>query len=670
MRRHTPAARWFIPTLLVTSALAMATTARAETGEAATDRLNDIIVTAQKVEQLLGTVPASVAVIGEAELRSPNLAGMERLEGRIPGLAFQPFGQAGLNSPVMRGVTANFNAFSTSTLLLVDGVPTLTAQGFENGFLDLDRIEVLRGPQSTLYGRNAEAGVIAVYNRPMEGPLRASVTGEYGSRNRRYGAASISAPIVDNTLYASASGSWFAQDGFIRNTASGQRGDDRERQNLNLGLHWTPSASTDLVLRYALQNYDDGATLWGAPTAPRLQVGSGLPSWNRSRSQTASLTAKHQITPDITIQSITAYNVFRDDVQQDTDFQPADMLSIRRDHHLRALSEEVRIDGKLGAATWLVGLYGDWSDNDLHNASRRGIVVEDLQTAQKSDSLAAFTHWTIPLGAGWTASLGARVERTGVEIRPLGGVRQKRDWTYASPRAALQHGFAPGQLWYASVSRGVRTGGFNALSPAAGYPAFAPEKIWSYETGIKGSIDGRLRYAVTGYWMDIKDMQVIQMPSPGTIYITSAATATSKGVEAELDWAIGAGFALKGGLTWNRTRFDRFVDGGAVYDGKRNPFAPDLNGHVTLRYDSPTGLFAEGGLTGSSRVHLDAANRYRRGGYRLVDATAGYRRGPWEVVAYVRNLFNERYDAVGYQNGFVTVYSPPREGGVRLNWRM
>lgn len=632
MRRTTKGARPSLLILLGTSAQAVGTPAHAD--DAAADRLSDIVVTAQKVEQPLGTVPASVAVIGEAELRSPNLAGMERLEGRIPGLAFQPFGQAGLNSPVMRGVTANFNAFSTSTLLLVDGVPTLTAQGFENGFLDLDRIEVLRGPQSPLYGRNAEAGVIAIYSRPMEGPLRASVTGEYGSRNRRNGAASISAPIADDKLFASASGSWFAQDGFIRNTATGKRADDRERQNLNLGLRWAPSTDTDFVLRYALQNYDDGATLWGAPTAPRLEVRSGLPSWNRSRSQTVSLTAKHQVTPDITIRSITAYNAFRDDVQQDTDFQPADMLSIRRDHHLRTLSEEVRIDGKLGGATWLFGLYGDRSDNDLHNVSRRGLIREDLRTKQESDSLAAFTHWTVPLGSGWTASLGARIERASVEIRPLGGIRHKRDWTYASPRAALQYAFAPGQLWYASVSRGVRTGGFNALSPAAGYPVFAPGKIWSYETGIKGSIDGRLRYALTGYWMDIMDMQVIQMPSPGTIYITSAATATSKGVEAELDWAIGAGFSLKGGLALNRTRFDRFVDGAAVYDGKRNPFAPDLNGHVALRYDTPIGLFAEAGLTGSSRVYLDAANRYQRSGYRLVDATAGYRRGSWEIAAY------------------------------------
>jgi iron complex outermembrane receptor protein len=196
----------------------ISSSACAQAADDAALQLPAITVTAEKRARALEDVPASIAVINGWDIEQSGIIGMEQLEGRVPGLSFQPFGQAGMNSPVMRGLTANFNTFSTSTLLLVDGVPTLTAQGFENGFLDLDRIEVLRGPQSTLYGRNAEAGVIALHSQPMDNTPRASITGEIGSRDRRALRFALSRPVVEDKLYASISGSWFAQDGFIDNT--------------------------------------------------------------------------------------------------------------------------------------------------------------------------------------------------------------------------------------------------------------------------------------------------------------------------------------------------------------------------------------------------------------------------------------------------------------------
>lgn len=637
----------------------------------ATHRLPAITVAAEKMEKALENVPASVAVLDGQDIEQSGLVGMEQLEGRIAGLSFQPFGQAGMNSPVMRGLTANFNTFSTSALMLVDGVPVLTAQGFENGFLDLDRIEVLRGPQSTLYGRNAEAGVIALHSRPMDGIPRASLSAEFGSENRRVVRFAASRPLVDDTLYGSISGSWFAQDGFIDNQYTGAKEDERKHRSLNLGLRWTPGAQTDLELRYARQEYDDGAALWGAPTAPRAEVSSGTASWNRSRGQTLSLNASHQFASGIRLRSITAYSDFKDRVRQDTDFMPADMLHVERDHRLRNLSQELRLEGRLGNAEWLAGLYGDRQDNDLENISKMPMGVSDLRLNQRGHTVAAFTHWNVPLSQRWSLSAGARIERNQVSVHPQVGGREERSWTHVSPRLAVQYQFSPGQQWYASVARGVRAGGFNVVSPAVDYMAYDPEKNWSYETGIKGWIaDGRLRYSLAAYVMDIKDMQVMQMPVPGMMYITSAATATSKGVELDVDYLLGTRWQLKAGVAWNQTRFDRFRDGAASYDGHRNPFAPDWTGHIALRYEAARGWYAQASVVGGSKVYLDAANEYQRNGYGLINLIAGYTHGNWELAAYANNIANKTYDAVGYQNGFVTVYSPAREVGLRLTWRL
>lgn len=630
-----------------------------------------VIVTAEKSARSLEEVAASVAVIDGRDIEQSGITGMEQLEGRIPGLSFQPFGQAGMNSPVMRGLTANFNTFSTATLLLVDGVPTLTAQGFENGMLDLDRIEVIRGPQSTLYGRNAEAGVIAVHSMPMDDTPRASLSGEVGSRDKRVLRFAVSRPLVRDHLYASVSGNWSSQDGFIDNVHTGSKEDDRERRDLNLGVRWTPGDATDLVLRYARQEYDDGASLWGAPTAPRGQVASGTPSWNRSRGQTLSLNAQHQLPSGLQLHSITAWNDFKDRIQQDTDFMPADMLHVGRGHHLRTLSQEFRLEGSLGQADWLAGLYVDRSDHDLHSISKTMMGLSDIRADQDSHTEALFTHWNVPLTNDWSLSAGVRVERNEVELQPQGAESQKASWTQVSPKLAFQYQITPEHQWYASVSRGVRTGGFNVLAPALGYLPYEPEKSGSYETGVKGWFAGRQgRYSLASYVMDIDDMQVMQMPAVGMMYITNAATATSRGVELDVDYLLGDGWMLRSGLAWNHTRFDSFQDGDADYSGRRNPFAPDLTGHIGIRYDSPQGWYAQSSLVGSSKVYLDAANQYKRSGHGLVNLVAGYQYGDWELAAYANNVTDQTYDAVGYQNGFVTVYSPPREAGLRLTWRL
>jgi len=665
---------------LVTAALAL-TQAHAQTNTTAPDgaartpepaTLPSITVTADKTEKLLDEVPASVLVISGEELEDAGITRFEQLEGRIPSLSFQPFGQSGINSPVMRGLTANFNALSTSTLLLVDGVPTLTAQGFENQFIDLDRIEVLRGPQSTLYGRNAEAGVIALYSRPMGSEPRAMLSAEVGSRNKRATRFAFSRPLVEDTLYASLSGEWMRQDGFIRNTYSGGKADDRERYNVNLGLRWTPQAQTDVVLRYARQQYHDGGAWWASPTAPRKTVASGTPSHNRSIGQTFSLNAAHEISPKLRVRSITAYNDFKDRVPQDTDFTPMEISWVQRDHRLRTVSQEFRLEGLWGEADWLLGLYGDRSNNDLHNVGKRPMFPAFHQYAdQKSDTLALFTHWNIPLPSNFSLALGARVERFKARIEPRGFSSQRKKWTHFSPKIALQYQLAENNQVYVSASHGVRNGGFNPLSPMTNFAAFAPEKVWSYELGAKGRLlNQRLRYGIAAYYMDVNNMQVLQMPAPTIAYITSAATATSKGLELDVDYLLGRNWLLQAGVSWNRTRFGRFQDGAANYDGKRNPFAPDLNGYVGLRYDDPSGWYAQTQLTGSSKVYLDAANRYARNGYGLVNVLAGYRHGDWDVTLYANNIANRTYDAVGYQNGFVTVYSPPREVGLRLTWRM
>jgi len=173
--------------------------------------------------------------------------------------------------------------------------------------------------------------------------------------------------------------------------------------------------------------------------------------------------------------------------------------------------------------------------------------------------------------------------------------------------------------------------------------------------------------------MDIDDMQVQQMGSvAGQVFMTNAASARSTGAEADLRWLIGSGWQVQTGLGLNHTRFREFRDGANDHAGKRNPFAPDINGHLTVRYDAPSGWFAQAQTVGAGKVYVDAANTVvnKRPGYAVINLSAGHAWTRTELTAYVNNAADRHYDVIGFPASTITIYSPPREAGLRLSFRL
>lgn len=638
---------------------------------AAQTELAPVRVTANKIEQTQEQVAASLSVLNAEDLRKGGIDDLERLARVTPGFTFQPFGQSGTNLPVVRGLTSSPTAFSSSMLMLVDGVPTLMGQGFDHNLLGVEQVEILRGPQSTLYGRNAEAGVLSIRTRQPGAEPYARIEAGAGSRDQRTLSADASTALVPDTLYAGVSGQWLEQDGFIDDRYRGGQADDRERHSARMVLRWTPSLNTDVNLRYSRQDYRDGASLWGAVNASRREVRSGTPSWNHSSGRSLSLDVLHEFDSGLKLRSITARNDFYDRVQQDTDFIPADLFHLRRDYHMNTLSQEFRLEGQWRDSQWLLGAYADRDDHDLSYQQKLPLRLTRTDVQLGGNTTALFGQWVMPLAERWTLTLGARAEQDKVHIDPAIGSRQSDQWQRLTPKAALQYEWQPDAYLYGSYSEGFRAGGFNAFSSAANYPGYDPEKVKTYEVGAKGWMDDkRLRYSAALYWMDVRDMQVQQMIQPGVVYITNAASARSTGLDLEAEYLLADNWRLVSAVGLNRTRFQSFREGSTDYQGNRNPYAPDLTGHLSLRYDAPQGWWAQGGVSAVGKTYLDSANQYSRGGYGLIDLNAGYDFSHYGISAYVKNAADKRYDAVGYLNGTARVYSPPREIGLRVSYEL
>ena len=637
----------------------------------AQSELPAVTVTATKQAQPLDALAASVSAFAGDELEAAGINGLEGVARMTPGFSFQATGQSGLQPPVMRGLTANIMGFSSSVALVVDGVPTLRGQGFDDNLLGIEQVEVLRGPQSTLYGRNAEAGVVNIVTRQPDNTPHAAASAELGSRDKRALRFDASRALVQDRLYLGVAGEWFKQDGFIDNAFTGRKEDARERRNGRLTLRWTPAERTDATLRHARREYRDAGSQWGSAAAPRGTVRSGTASWNDSTARTVSLDVAHELAPGLRLRSVTANNDFTDRIMQDIDFMPADLVHVSRDHHFRTWSQELRLEGHWGQARWLAGLYADRDDHDLRFGQKIPQGSTSTSATQKGSSTALFTHWIVPLADRWTVTVGGRIERDALRFAlAAGGGEQTRAWRHFSPKLALQYAWHNDAQVYASVADGFRAGGFNAFAPEA-YRRYQPQRVRALELGAKGRLLARrLRYGASAYLMDVRDMQVQQIGSPGQMFLGNAASARPRGVEAELQYGLGSGWQMQAALGLNRTRFREFQDAGKDYQGRHNPLAPDVTGHLGARYDAAPGWHVQAQLQGASKVYLDAANKYGRAGFAVVNLMAGYSFGRTALSVHVHNAGNKVYDTLGFLNGAATIHSPPRELGLRLSYRL
>lgn len=329
------------------------------------------------------------------------------------------------------------------------------------------------------------------------------------------------------------------------------------------------------------------------------------------------------------------------------------------------------MNGTLEKSRWLLGLYADREDHELTYEQKVPIAFTRTQAKLGGNTAAVFGQLLQPLSEHWSLTLGGRYEYDRTWINPTINRNQSDNWQHFTPKVVLQYQWSEETQLYLSYTQGMRAGGFNAFASRAGNPAYDPEYAQSYEFGLKGLfLDNRLRYSASLYHMQVRDMQVQQLVQQGLVYITNAASATSTGLDLDLDYLIGEHWTLTTALGLNRTRFDSFTEGLNDFRGNRNPFAPDLTGNLSLQYEASNGWYLQGALNVVGKIYLDAANRYERPGYALVDLSSGYRFGQYMVSGYVENLLNKRYDSEGLLNGAVTVYSPPRQIGVKLSFEL
>ena len=595
-------------------------------------QLDEIVVTAQKREQRAIDTPLSVTALDAAAMKEHQVQGFEDLQAISPGI--QNGEQFGGNRLFIRGIglTSFASGADPSAAFYVDGVYIGRPSEQLGSFYDVDRVEVLRGPQGALYGRNATAGAVnLITNAPtaeMSGYLDETI-GNY-DLHRTQGA--FSGPLNDSgTLLGRVAFDFLNHSGYGYDYGSNHPINDANRQNARFTLEYKPSDKVDLkvISEFTHEADDDyyvadfgaypGNTLAGlhqnGPIPPGIAVIdsqnvatnlTGLTNKRSGEAVTADLGI--DLTDQLHFSSITGWRHFDRHNAENCDGTSAGLGNCAYNEWDRQISQEFALGFHDEHWNVIGGL--DYYHEDLQNfvpvpftqftnVFGPGVPLYQQDGQMPIDAYAAFAQATYSVVPDFRVTLGGRYsdetrKTTGffVGIPPVTmPIDQSKTWSAFTPKVGVEYDVAKDVLWYASATNGFKSGTFDVGQIN---PPIDPEKIWAYETGLKGEfLDRRLELTTAIFYYKYTNLQVNKIIGLGTLTV-NAASAKNKGIEVQMRAKPTSQFTVDGNITVLDATFTQF-DSVNPLDTSPNPQPQNLAGNL---------------LPGASKVTADVGLAY------------------------------------------------------------
>ncbi|MCI3134794.1 TonB-dependent receptor [Phenylobacterium aquaticum] len=698
-------------------------------------QIEEVVVTAQKREQKLQDVPVAVSAFNDKALQAQAVQGLTDLSAKSPNVVLAPVGAYPYASAFyIRGLgfADVESTFEPAVGVEMNGVYLARNSGALQDFFDIDSVEILRGPQGTLYGRNTIGGVVSVRTkRPNPGdPFSGEVQATVGDHGRAEGRLALNVPLND-TFAARGSLLYKTYDGYVHNATLNKTVGDNETLSGRLTLVAKPNDVFDAALVLdgdrergsgaAFRNaalpgnvYYNFSPDTGTAT-PVIPAGTSNPKdpytvydntpiFANVDTWGAALTANWKL--DLgTVTSVTGYRSFKDKVQSDYDGSAVNFFYAYRDQSHEQFSQEIRLASSTGGAfDYVVGAY--YLNQHYAITNTQGGLIYKGATAsqiagQRNIAWALFGQGDYHVNDRLTLTAGGRYsyEEKRFTNQPLFFTASKSyddHWDNFSPKLSANYKFTPDVMAYATWSKGFRSGGYNGR--AASYTSagpYASETVESYEVGVKSELfERRLRLNGAAFSSKYTDMQVgSQGLTSAGIYesiVTNAGEARIDGVEGEALWLVGGGWRINANLAWLDARFEKnFTD--FTSDGINNPtdnsdlplaYAPKWSGSFGVTYDRDLSF---GHLSANANaVYMD--DIYTSGG--VLNRTSTVQMRPantlydaaitlegtqgWRVSLWGKNLADKAVinNTFGLGAlGNLRIYQPPRTWGLEVGYK-
>lgn len=584
---------------------------------AAQAMLEEVVVTARKRAESLHDVPISVSVTSGEKLERMGIGGLEELSAYTPNVHISE--NATQQSVTIRGIGSGANqAFEQSVGTYVDGVYYGRGRSARNPFFDIERIEILKGPQGILFGKNTIAGAINITTRRPTEEFEAHLMGEYFSEVDQWGVSAIvSGPLSHNVRGRLAVNSK-ESDGFVKNTFTGKEEGGRDESLVRASLEWDATDDLTVFMKAETGSFDvDGRnTQMIVPSAlaglfstidpnfeTKLDDKKSSVGASFDNTDTANFTLKldYEVNDQLTLTSITAYVDYDFEYLVGAEFGPLQYIDITHEQEFEQVSEEFRFQyiSEDDRFELLGGLYYqneelfmiDSFNFILSNLNAQGLPFPALDVSvpnffdQETDSIAAFIEATYRLTDDLEVSLGVRSSRDEKDMDKrlyfadlyttnehatingpfLGRVEHRysldREDTDTSPSIGFKYDLSNDHMVYATYSEGYKSGGFDQKNPGGtlALSEFDPEEAEAWEIGGKFTfLDGAMKVNVAAFKNEYQNLQVSAWN--GQVFIVSnAGSATAEGLEADFQWRVTEDFTLGGAAAWLNAEYDKFT---------------------------------------------------------------------------------------------------------------
>jgi iron complex outermembrane receptor protein len=581
----------------------------------------DIVVTAQKRTERLQDVPVSVAVVSASRLQQAHITSVEGLTELSPSLSFTDSANTRGQGLTIRGVgTLSFSdGVEPDVSTVIDGVVLGRQAMTVFDLIDVDQVEVLRGPQGTLFGKNSSAGVLSITTAAPSNTFGGQYSATYETLNEVKLQGSVTGPIVNDVLDGRLTGYYTHGDGWITNVFDGDKLNGDNQWGLRGKLLFTPTSTLDLTLiadyesiyenccAPTIRSAPAGTSYFGVPYATLIGVTPGPynqsvdvdgPYYLNQNSEGVSLQADQQL-GWATLTSITAYRAFNDKDGNDADLTPIDIFDVNNANQKQSqFTQELRLASPAGRKLeYVAGLYYFYQDlttttraagnlgavpspEYLGSTVNRGITTNNEAVFGQA-TWHVTDQFSLIAGGRYTAeqlraffdrsTLPGAVAATPASIAgpPLTANNLGTNETNFSYKFGAQYAFDSDLMFYATYSKGFKGAALNMLNflPASlvanGQYVIPPELSSSYEVGLRSSmLNRRLQVNLTGFLTDFTGFQATAYdPTINANTLVSAGGLRTQGVELEVIATPAHGLTLNGNLAYTDARFTSFPNG-------------------------------------------------------------------------------------------------------------
>ena len=623
--------------------------------------LESIVIQSSKQDKKLKELPLSVSQITGTAIRNQQITSIKEFSAALPNLYMPDYGSKYTSPVFIRGIGAKSEAPSVG--LYIDGLPVFEKSALDLEFTEIDRIDVLRGPQGTLYGRNTMGGLIEIYTRS---PLRhqgTHFTTSAASYDRYQFSGSHYGKVNQKFGYAVAA-SYKQEGGYFTNTFTGRKADHMKSGNARLRLEWKAKPNLTLALTSVFDRSLQGANAYAPYSKETEELGEI--SFNRPSSyqRTFSLTGftvdyrgEHlQLSYKHSLQFV------KDKLLQDQDFSAEDRVNSNLQKDLWLTSGELNMKTSLGRHyRSLLGAFAFYQQDDksvetlfpsYQTLKEDGIPTYGIALYHQSVIDHLFVdELSLTLGLRYDYERATRdyfSYKDGALLTPLDG---KMSFSQLVPKASLQYTFASTGQLYASVSKGYKTGGFNTSFHNESEKSYGPESSWNYEIGAKHPfLDKLINAEIAFFWIDWRNQQLQEKVDAGGFMIRNAGKSVSRGMELSLQCNPCNGLML--GLSYGFTdaRFRRYHYSDQVnYDGKRLPLVPRHTVGGSINYSRPLrksfiDRYQVGmSFSGNGRIYWKEDNQHSQSFYALLNASASVTKGKCTLGVWAKNLTQTDY---------------------------